>query len=35
MSKFTPVTGRYFRLNITQVTDEPTVWELQLIAAEQ
>ena len=35
VKEFTPVTGRYFRLNIKQATDEPTIWELQLFAAEQ
>ncbi len=33
--EFAPVSGRYFRLNIKQATDEPTLWEFQLFTAEQ
>ena len=28
--EFTPVTARVFRLNITDATDVPTIWEFQL-----
>jgi hypothetical protein len=27
---FPPVTARHVRLNITEATDSPTIWEFQL-----
>ena len=30
--KFSPVKARVFRLNVTEATDTPTIWELLLFA---